>query len=190
MSDAVTKSGAWFRIAPGAAMAADHDRASGALAALAVSVGSLLVVGAALFFQYVMLIQPCPLCLEQRKFHYVAVPLALVIAVAAFRRAPRRLVGAALALLALTLFAGAVLAAYHAGVEWKWWAGPADCSGPIASFGSAGSLLQQIEVTSVVRCDEVSWRLLGLSLAGYNAVLSLGLAAVSAYGAAAAWRRR
>lgn len=150
-----------------------------ATAAFVVAAGSAAIVAAAHFFQYVLLIQPCPLCLEQRKFHYVAIVLALATGVAALKRAPRSLVVGALAVIALVLFAGAAVAIYHSGVEWKLWAGPADCSGPISSFGNAGGLLEQIEKTSVVRCDEPGWRFLGLSLAGYNAIVSLALAAIA-----------
>lgn len=151
-----------------------------ATAAFVVAAGSLAILAGTLFFQYVLLIAPCPLCLEQRKFHYVVVALAVATGVAALKRAPRRLVIGALAVIGVVLLAGAAVAIYHSGVEWKLWAGPADCSGPITSFGKAGgSLLEQIEKTSVVRCDEASWRFLGLSLAGYNAIASLALAALA-----------
>ena len=153
------------------------------LAAFLVAAGSGAIVAAAVFFQYVLLIAPCPLCLEQRKFHYAAIVLALVTGGAALRRAPRPLLVGALAVIGLILLAGAGVAIYHSGVEWKLWAGPQDCSGPIANFGNAGSLLEQMEKTSVVRCDEASWRFLGLSLAGYNAIVSLVLSGVAAWGA-------
>lgn len=188
MSDTVTKSTSWSR-ASGTA-AARVGSLSAEVTAFVVALGSGVVVVAAQFFQHVLMIQPCPLCLEQRKFHYVAIPLALAIAVAALKRAPKTYVAAGLAVVGLVLFAGAAVAAYHSGVEWKLWAGPADCSGPIASFGQAGSLLEQMQATSVVRCDEVSWRLLGLSLAGYNALISLGLAALAWRGAWVAAQRR
>jgi disulfide bond formation protein DsbB len=153
--------------------------APAATAALIVAAGSTAMMIGAQVFQHVLLIAPCPLCLEQRKFHYVAIVLALATAVAALKRAPRKWVVGALAVIGLVLLAGAAVAIYHSGVEWKLWAGPADCSGPITSFGKAGSLLDQIEKTSVVRCDEASWRFLGLSLAGYNAIVSLTLGAIA-----------
>ena len=78
------------------------------------------------------------------------------------------------------------LGAYHAGVEWKWWQGPIDCSGPINKFGAASDIFKKLDNVVTVRCDEVSWRFLGLSLAGWNALVSLGLAAVAAWGALAA----
>jgi disulfide bond formation protein DsbB len=175
MSDTVSKS--WPRAVSGSAVAAAFA-APGLAAALVVAAGSFTIICAALFMQYVMLVAPCPLCLEQRKFHYAAIPLALLAGAAAYKRAPRRLITIGLALVGVILFAGAAVAAYHAGVEWKWWAGPADCSGPITAFGSAGGLLAQMQATSVVRCDEASWRLLGLSLAGYNALISLAMVAI------------
>jgi disulfide bond formation protein DsbB len=188
MSDTVTKATAWSRAS--GTTAARVSSLSAEVTAFVVALGSAVVVAAAQFFQHVLLIQPCPLCLEQRKFHYVAIPLAIVIAVAALKRAPKKYVAAGLAVVGLVLFAGAAVAAYHSGVEWKWWAGPADCSGPIASFGQAGSLLEQMQATSVVRCDEPGWRLLGLSLAGYNALISLMLATLAWRGAWVAAQQR
>ena len=152
-----------------------------AAAALTIAAISLATIAGAWTFE-LLGFKPCPLCLEQRIFHYVAIPLALVVAVVAWRDAPRPLVVGGLALTGLVLVAGASLAAYHAGVEWHWWAGPQDCSGPVARFGSAGDLLKELRTTSVVRCDEAAWRFLGLSLAGYNALISLALAGIAAWG--------
>ena len=82
------------------------------------------------------------------------------------------------------------LSVYHAGVEWKWWPGPIDCSGPINKFGTASDIFKQLDNISLVRCDEVAWRFLGLSLAGWNVLVSLGLAAVAAWGALASLARQ
>ena len=65
---------------------------------------------------------------------------------------------------------------------------PTACSGPIADFGKPGNLLESLKTLKVVRCDEVQWRFLGLSLAGYNVLISLALAGVSAWGLLAARR--
>ena len=70
----------------------------------------------------------------------------------------------------------------HAGVEWHWWQGPTDCSGPIVDLGSAGNLLARLDSVKVVRCDEVQWKFLGLSLAGYNVLISLLMAALAVRG--------
>jgi disulfide bond formation protein DsbB len=159
------------------------------VAALAVAGIAAATLAGAWFFQLVLDIRPCPLCLEQRYASYLAVPLAVLVAIAAARDAPRGVVVAGLALLALAALGNAVLGGYHAGVEWKFWQGPTDCSGPIVDFGRAGSLLQQLDTVKVIRCDEVQFRFLGLSLAGYNVLISLVMAAVAAWGAVRAPRR-
>jgi disulfide bond formation protein DsbB len=151
-------------------------------AALAVAAIAALTLAGAWFFQLALGLVPCPLCLEQRYAYYLAVPLALVVAIAAVRDAPRGLVLAGLALLALAALGNAGLGTYHAGVEWKFWQGPTDCTGPIGNFGSAANLLDQLDKVKVVRCDEVQWTFLGLSLAGYNVLISLLMAAVAAWG--------
>lgn len=139
----------------------------------------------AYFFEFVLRYAPCPLCLTQRIPYYLVIPLAVVVAIGAYTGASRKLVAAGLVLIAITMLVGAGLGVYHSGVEWKWWAGPSDCSGPITNFGAAGGLLQRIETTPVVRCDEAAWRLLGLSLAGYNTLISLAVAGIALWGAAA-----
>jgi disulfide bond formation protein DsbB len=154
----------------------------GGVAALLAGLGSAATVAAAYVAQYGFGIAPCPLCLEQRKVHYVAIPLAVAVAVAAWKRAPRWLVTAGLAVLVIVFLVGLGVGVYHAGVEWKFWPGPRDCSGPITSFSTGGDLLSQMRTTSVVRCDEVQFRFLGLSLAGWNAVISLALAGVTGWG--------
>src|SRR3954447_21770194 len=99
-------------------------------AALVVAAVALATIAGAWFFQLVLDIRPCPLCLEQRYAYYIAVPLGAAVAWAAARRAPRRVVVAGLALLALAALANAWLGGYHAGVEWGFWPGPTECSGP------------------------------------------------------------
>ena len=151
-------------------------------AALAIAGIAAATLAGAWFFQLVLDIRPCPLCLEQRYAYYLAVPLGLVVAFAASRDAPRPVLLAGLALLAAAALANAWLGTYHAGVEWKFWQGPTDCTGPVGNFGSAGSLLDRLDTVKVIRCDEVQWRFLGLSLAGYNVLISLSMAAIAAWG--------
>jgi disulfide bond formation protein DsbB len=153
-------------------------------AALAVGVIAAATLAGAWYFQLVLGLQPCPLCLEQRYAYYLAVPLAVVIALAAGLHAPRPLLICGLAILALAALANAVLGTYHAGVEWKFWAGPSDCTGPVGNLGSAGSLLDRLDTVKVVMCDEVQWTFLGLSLAGYNVLISLLMAAIAILGVA------
>lgn len=156
--------------------------------AAAVGAVALTTLAGAWFFELVLDIRPCPLCLEQRYAYYLAVPLALLTAMLATRM-PRFVVMTGFALLALAMLGNAGLGAYHAGVEWQLWQGPTDCSGPVVNLGNAGSLLQRLETVKVVRCDEVQWRFLGLSLAGYNVLISLALTGLSIAGLRAAQRR-
>ena len=157
--------------------------------AVAVAVIAVATIAGAWFFQLVLDIRPCPLCLEQRYAYYLSIPLTVLVAIAAARGAPRGVLVAGLVILALAALANAVLGGYHAGVEWKFWQGPADCSGPIVDFGKAGGLLQQLDTVKVIRCDDVQWRFLGLSLAGYNVLISLLMAAIALWGAGKAARR-
>jgi disulfide bond formation protein DsbB len=110
----------------------------------------------------------------------------LVAAAAAW--GPRPLALGGLIVLMLVMLGGAGLAAYHAGIEWNFWAGPQDCSGPLDNLGSAADLLKRLQSVSLVRCDQVGWRFLGLSLAGWNVLISLALAAVAVWGTVAARR--
>ncbi len=151
-------------------------------AALAITTIAAATLAGAWFFQLVLDIRPCPLCLEQRYAYYLAIPLGALLAFAAARDTPRSVLLAGLAILAAAALGNAWLGAYHAGVEWKFWQGPTDCSGPVVNLGSAGNLLERLETTKVIRCDEVQWRFLGLSLAGYNVLISLLMAAIAGWG--------
>src|SRR6201987_983772 len=153
-----------------------------ALAALAIALIAAATRAGAWFFQLVLDIRPCPLCLEQRYAYYLALPLAAFLAFFAARGAPRQLLMAGFVVLLIAALANAWLGGYHAGVEWQFWPGPTDCSGPLVDFGKAGSLLEQLDKVKVVRCDEVQWRFLGLSLAGYNVLISLAMAAIALFG--------
>ncbi len=153
-----------------------------AAAAIAIAACAVATILGAWFFEYGLGLKPCPLCLEQRIPYYVAIPLAVVVAFAALRGAPRTVVAAGLGLLGLIMVISAVLGTYHSGVEWKWWIGPRDCSGPLDSLGSTKDLLQDLATMSPVRCDQAAWRFLGLSLAGWNALISLGLVLVAMWG--------
>jgi disulfide bond formation protein DsbB len=151
-------------------------------AALAIAIIAAATLAGAWFFQLVLGIQPCPLCLEQRYAYYLAIPLAALTALAAAKHAPRAVLYAGLVILAAAALGNAWLGAYHAGVEWHFWQGPTDCTGPVGNLGSAGNLLERLDTVKVIRCDEVQWRFLGLSLAGYNVLISLLMAAIAAWG--------
>src|SRR5882757_9173286 len=114
-------------------------------AALAITAVAAATLAGAWFFQLVLDIRPCPLCLEQRYAYYLAIPLGLLVAFVAAKDAPRPVLLAGLALLLIAALANAWLGTYHAGVEWKFWQGPTDCTGPVGNLGSAGSLLRSEE---------------------------------------------
>jgi disulfide bond formation protein DsbB len=162
-------------------------------AVVVAGVGAATILGA-YYFQFVMGLAPCPLCLDQRIAYYVSIPLAVAVALVAGRGLPRGAVTAALGVIALAMLFNAGLALFHAGVEWKWWPGPQECSGSQDLLAPSGDLFDDLSKgrISVVRCDEAAWRdPFGLlSLAGYNVLISLALAAVAARGAVAAWRAR
>ena len=158
------------------------DASSTVWVAALIAVVAALTIAGAWFFQLVLDIRPCPLCLEQRYAYYLAIPLAIIVAIAAGRGVPRGWLVAGFLILALATLANAGLGLYHAGVEWGWWQGPTDCSGPITDLGAPGSLLDSLKNVKVVRCDEVQWRFLGLSLAGYNVLISLAMAALGLWG--------
>lgn len=156
---------------------------SPATAAFLIAAVAAATVGGALVFEHGFGYVPCMLCLWERWPYYLGAPLALVTGVLALRgHAATKLLFLALALLFL---GGTVLGAYHAGVEWEFWPGPTSCAGANAAPTSAEGLLAQMKTTRIVPCDRAAWHLLGLSLAGYNALISLALAAL----AGAAWRR-
>jgi disulfide bond formation protein DsbB len=160
-------------------------------AAIAIAVVGAATILGAWFFQYGLGLKPCPLCLEQRYAYYFAIPLAVMVALGDHNGAKRKILMIALAAIALGMLWNAYLGVYHSGIEWRWWAGPQECSGSLDDLGGGGGgLLNKLQSISVVRCDEAAWRFLGLSLAGYNALISLALAAVAAWGAATEWRSR
>ena len=126
--------------------------------------------------------QPCPIGYAQRYPYSFASPLEALVILGDSVGSKRRVLIAALAMITLGMLWNAGLGVYHSGVEWKLWAGPRDCSGALEGLGSATDLLSQLERVSVVRCDEAAWRFLGISLSGYNVLISLTLAAVASWG--------
>src|SRR5258707_15460540 len=110
-------------------------------------------------------------------------PLGALLALGAAKDASRVVLLGGLAILAIAALGNAWLGTYHAGVEWGLWQGPTDCTGPVGNLGSAGNLLERLDTVKVIRCDEVQWRFLGLSLAGYNVLISLSMAVIAAWGA-------
>ena len=146
-------------------------------AAIPIFLAAAATIGGALVFQHGFGYQPCKLCLWQRDPYYLAMPVALATALAPTRSRWSRL---GLGLLTLIFLASAGFGAYHAGVEWGFWLGPSDCGGASApAAGDVGDFLRSLEQTRVVSCTEAAWRFLGLSLAGWNVLISLGLAGLA-----------
>lgn len=159
-------------------------------AAATVVLAGAMALASVYYVQYVMLIAPCPLCLEQRIAYYVCMPLAALLWLGAGNGASRKVLMLGFIVIAGVMLWNTALSAYHAGVEYKFWQGPTDCTGPIDKFGSVNNMLNQLQHISLVRCDQVAWSFLGISLAGYDALLSLALAAVASYGAKESFSRR
>ena len=126
----------------------------------------LLLMAGALGSQYFGRLVPCELCMWQRYPHYAAmVAAALAILL---RRTPLSLPLTILAGLLILVSGG--IGAYHAGVEYKWWLGPQHCTGTVAPGGA--DFLKRLLAAPVVRCDEPQWTLFGISLAGFNFLIS------------------
>ena len=132
------------------------------------------------FFELVLGYRPCPLCLDQRVPYYIAVPAGLVLGFLA--RDPRwtRLVRWGLVALGLLLVYDSAFGVYHAGIEWSWWRGPASCTGTLRP---PGDILSSLQNSQFVPCDRAAWTFLGISLAGYNALIAGALAVLAFLGA-------
>jgi disulfide bond formation protein DsbB len=156
-----------------------QPRLTGAIVALA----GAAILGTALAFQYLGGLAPCELCYWQRYPFWVAIPAgALAFAVPSLRPYLLALAGIALAI-------GAGIAVFHVGVEQQWWQGTQAC-GARAPAGSLEELRTRLLAAPVVRCDAPQWTLLGVTMAGYNVLLSGGLAALALLGAWRAWKDR
>jgi disulfide bond formation protein DsbB len=161
------------------------SRAAGRNAAgLFIAAAAAATLAGAWYFELALGLAPCPLCLDQRVPYYVAVPFALVLGMTARRDASRE-VRSGFLVLAILLAFGAGLGIYHAGIEWKWWLGPASCAGagPVTLPDDILSSLKRPQ--RFVPCDEAAWRFLGISLAGYNALISGALALIALWAARA-----
>lgn len=139
---------------------------------LVATIGSAAVLLGAYGFQHIGGLAPCKMCLWQRWPHGAAILIG-ILTLASGKR--------------VLAWAGALAAAitggigvYHAGVEWGWWPGPTSCTGNGVGLGNmdGADLLSTEGPNTLIMCDEIVWQLLGLSMAGWNAVLSFGLAAL------------
>ena len=137
---------------------------------------SIAVLGSAFAFQYLGGYAPCKLCYWQRWPYALAIPASL-LALALLARDNRFWARAVVGLCGLAFVIGGGIAVYHVGIENGWWQGPTTCSGPAFEADSIDALMAQIEQAPVIRCDQVQWSLFGISMAGFNVLISFGLAA-------------
>jgi disulfide bond formation protein DsbB len=143
--------------------------------ALLLLVGSVTTLAGAWYFQWGLGYVPCKLCLQERIPYYAAIPLA-VLGLVLPAWATRLVLGLA----ALGLLYGAGLSVYHAGAEWSLWAGPTDCGGGAgANPAAVGDFLNALQTTRVADCSTAAWRLAGISLAGWNALIAFALSSVA-----------
>jgi disulfide bond formation protein DsbB len=141
--------------------------------ALSLGIVALALILGALGFQYLARLPPCEMCMWQRYPHIAAAIIGIGSALLLSSGIVDRRTGAVLvAITALLIATSGVLGVYHAGVEWHWWPGPTSCTGSAYRFQGTLDL-----TAPMIRCDAAAWRLFGLSLAGYNALISLGIAA-------------
>lgn len=163
--------------------ALDKVLADPAALVLLLGFASGLLIAGAWWFETAMKLIPCKLCLEQRQPHYAAMVIGFgTLFAKRLPSAPMLVITALLALTGLMLWSTG-LGVYHSGVEWGLFAGPNDCAGTAAAAPSGmRDFLKQLNTTRVVSCTEAAWRFLGLSLAGWNAVASAGLAGLAIAG--------
>lgn len=134
---------------------------------------ALVALVAAWLFEWLGGYVPCKLCLQQRWPYYIGVPLALCAALAIQRVGYVGLGRVLAAALALAFLASVAMGLYHAGVEWKLWAGPADCGGRlVGNPGGVADFRAVLDGARIIRCDEAPGRFLGLSFAGWNVIVS------------------
>jgi disulfide bond formation protein DsbB len=120
-------------------------------------------------------VKPCALCLQQRWAYYIGVPVAAAAVLIAWR-GPQALAKSLLVLLAIIFAGSAVFGAYHAGVEWGLWPGPSSCTGALPQMapapGKPFNMQDMLKGAQVVPCDKAVFWIFGISLAGWNAILS------------------
>jgi disulfide bond formation protein DsbB len=124
---------------------------------------------------------PCDLCLRERKAYYAAIPLCALLVWLISTRGRQGFALAGFVALALIFVANSIFGIYHAGVEWGWFVGPTECTGAYTQASDVNEFMRQLEKVQVVRCDAPALRIFGLSLAGWNAIVSAGLAGLAAF---------
>lgn len=151
---------------------------------------SAFMLAAAHAFERFMLLAPCPLCLKQREVYWVALAIAAIaIIVTRLTKSPRVL---ALfnAALALTFLASLWVAGYHTGVEWGVFELPQLCASQATDVPEFATQVDLDKAYAIPTCDKVPWSLFGISMAGYNVLISFGLVIISAFAAFRALKKQ
>lgn len=148
-------------------------------------ISSILMLAIAHAFETFGGYAPCTLCLKQREVYWVAGTVAMAGLIAGRLAFLPRLTRLFHALLTLIFTVGTVIAIYHAGAEWKFWPGPTTCAGTgaLVSLDSLTAIANGTAKIKPPACDEAGWRFMGISMAGYNALISLKLMAYSSLAA-------
>ncbi|WP_417491001.1 disulfide bond formation protein B [Maricaulis sp.] len=148
---------------------------------LLIAGGSLLIMFGAWGFQYIGHYDPCALCYDQRHIHMAVIALGFASGLALMLKPDfARFTPWILFLMAALLLYSAGFAFWHAGIENDWWDGPASCTASGGASISASDIMAALNgERPVVLCDEAAWRMLGISMAGYNAAISVVMAAVA-----------
>lgn len=128
---------------------------------------------------------PCELCLEQRLAYYWGLPILLLVLLT-WNRLPLTVWYIAMAIVAAIFVWGTYMGAFHAGVEWGFWPGPTACTGVGGPMDF--NALNNLNDAHVIGCDVVQFRFLGISLAGYNALISAGIVVLLLISIAFQWR--
>lgn len=143
--------------------------------------GSLLLMLGAWGFEYIGGYEPCALCYDQRHIHMTVIALGLVSGIALILRPSlAKFAPWMIFVIAAVLIYSAGFAGWHAGIEYDWWAGPATCttSGGVPEV-DLSCIINGTDCGPIVLCDEAAWTLLGISMAGFNALISAGMAAAA-----------
>lgn len=145
---------------------------------VAIVVSAFMLLAAHAFERFALL-APCPLCLRQREVYWALIAVAVTGLVLARLRQTPRFMMALNVLIGLVFIVGAVVAVYHAGVEWRWWPAPDGCAAAAPGDILNASLDNLNERQATASCLDAPWVMLGLSMAGWNALASIALAALS-----------
>jgi disulfide bond formation protein DsbB len=137
------------------------------IAMMYVMISTWLIMGA-WFLQIFLDIRPCDLCLWQRIPHYIVIFGAVLV--------PLKFIRSTMIMQTLAYFSNVILGFYHSGIERKWWKGLNGCSTPNIENLSIDALHQHLLSVQIIKCDEISWSLFGLSLTNYNLIICLVLA--------------